>query len=426
MKKDNRFSHRLSSAKIRLVDKNGTPVSGEKVSFHLINHEFLFGCGAFDIMPLVNEMPVSHNAPASVKQLSAEEREKKKAFYQERADKWTSVFNYGTIPFYWGGYEPTEGDIQQQSRMNTARYLVEHKARVKGHPLCWHTVCADWLMQYDNKTILDKQLKRIDREVSAFKGVVDIWDVINEVVIMPIFDRYDNAVTRICKDLGRVGLVKEVFAAAHTANPEALLLINDFNLSDSYQILIDGCLNAGVPIGAIGLQTHQHQGYKGKEWLEEVLERFSVFGLPLHFTENTLVSGHLMPPHIVDLNDYQVDEWPTTPEGEERQEKEWREMYELLFAHPLVEAITGWDFADGAWLHAPSGLLRADNTEKPSYKTLKHLIHEQWTTEEELTTDADGYVCLNGYRGTYEAVWKDGRASFTLTRDADSSPIILS
>ena len=124
-------------------------------------------------------------------------------------------------------------------------------------------------MKYDNETILRKQLDRIEREVTGFKGVIDIWDVINEVVIMPIFDKYDNAVTRICKDKGRVGLIKEVFAKARQCNPEAVLLLNDFNTSINYEILIDGCLNAGVPISAIGIQSHQHQGYWGNYEPEE-------------------------------------------------------------------------------------------------------------------------------------------------------------
>ena len=47
-----------------------------------------------------------------------------------------------------------------------------------------------------------------------------------------------------------------------------------------------------------------------------------------------------MPSDIVDLNDYQVDEWPSTPEGEERQKNEWAQMYRILFEHPLVEALT--------------------------------------------------------------------------------------
>ena len=60
------------------------------------------------------------------------------------------------------------------------------------------------------------------------------------------------------------------------------------------------------------------------------------------------MSGEIMPAYIEDLNDWQVDEWPTTEEGELRQEKEWEEMYRILFADPNIKAITGWDFADGA------------------------------------------------------------------------------
>ncbi len=33
----------------------------------------------------------------------------------------------------------------------------------------------------------------------------------------------------------------------------------------------------------------------------------------MHFTETTLVSGHEMPGHIEDLNDYQIPDWPSTP-----------------------------------------------------------------------------------------------------------------
>lgn len=390
------YSHRKSSQKIQFVDAQGNVISNTDVDIKLVNHQFLFGSGAFDFLPATAKDDFG-NINFYQDQVNPEQK-----FYQDRVEKWLQIFNYGTIPFYWGGYEPTEGVIMKDSRMNAAKYLREHNAQVKGHPLCWHTVCADWLMEYDNHTILQKQLDRINREVTAFRGVIDMWDVINEAVIMPVYDRYDNAITRICKEMGRVKLIKEVFEAAHAANPNATLLINDFNLSESYRILIDGCLNAGVPISAIGIQTHQHQGYIGREKIEDILDRFSVFGLPMHFTENTLVSGELMPKHIVDLNDYQVETWPSTEEGEERQRREWREMYEILFAHPQVEAITGWDFADGAWLHAPSGLVREDNSPKPAYNELRRLVKEEWTTFGTIHTDENGIATLEGFKGEYE------------------------
>ena len=375
------ISHRKVSVKIQVKDQSGNPISGKPVHVKQTNHHFLFGCGAFDFLPHV---------------MSPSEETKK------ITDSWLEIFNYGTLPFYWGRFEPEEGKPGTEMLMNTAKYLQSKNVKVKGHPLCWHTVCADWLMKYDNKTIMEKQLQRIDREVSGFKGVIDMWDVINEVVIMPIFDKYDNAITRICKEKGRVGLIKTVFDEAHKCNPDAVLLLNDFNTSINYEILIDGCLNAGVPISAIGIQSHQHQGYWGREKLEEVLSRFEHFGLPIHFTENTLISGEIMPAYIEDLNDWQVDEWPTTPEGEERQAKEIEEMYRILFSHPLVEAITTWDFRDGAWLKAPSGYLRLDNSKKPSFEMLKNLVRGEWWTDETVTTDADGCVTLDVFKGEYE------------------------
>ena len=392
-----KLAHRKAEAKLRIVHKDGTPAINTEIAFDQMGSKFLFGCGAFDALTLMQNPD-----------------EAKKALLTDRMEKWMKLFNYGTLPFYWGRYEAKEGTTQEEPMLKAAKWLRERGVQVKGHPLCWHTACAPWLMDYSNDEILKRQLARIHREVGAFKGVVDMWDVINEVVIMPVFDKYDNAITRLCKEHGRIGLVKKVFAAAKEENPDATLLINDFNTSQAYEILIEGLLEAGVPISAIGIQSHQHQGYWGREKLEAVLERYSHFGLPIHFTENTLVSGHIMPAHIEDLNDYQIPEWPSTPEGEERQAREAVEMYSVLFEHPLVEAITTWDPVDGCWLGAPSGVMYADNTEKPVYHALHEKIHGDWETHVKLTTDKDGYVKLCGFKGDYRAAANGQTAAFTL------------
>lgn len=402
------YSHRKAQRRIRFVDASGNPIKNSRVNIQQTNHKFLFGCGAFDVLPHTNHPPKEYEAAIA-----------------DRVNKWLEVYNYGTLPFYWGGFEPKEGEVQTENRMNAAKFLQDRNVKVKGHPLCWHTVCADWLMQYDNETIFKKQIERIHRDVADFKGVVDMWDVINEVVIMPVFDKYDNAITRICKERGRVRLIKEVFAAAKETNPDATLLLNDFNTSISYEILIDGCLEAGVPISAIGIQSHQHQGYWGKDKVEEVLERFEHFGLPIHFTENTLVSGDLIPPEIQDLNDFQVKEWPSTEEGEERQKQQMEEMYRILFAHPQVEAITGWDFADGAWLNAPSGVIRKDNSVKPAYTMLKNLIKGEWWTKQEIMTDEQGYALVDGFKGEYKAVYQGKEVPFFLDDNMPETQLTL-
>ena len=232
---------------------------------------------------------------------------------------------------------------------------------------------------------------------------------------MPLYDKYDNGITRLCKARGRIKLIRDLFNQARAANPNATLLLNDFETSEAYDILVEGLLEAGVPIDAIGIQSHMHQGCWSREKTEEILERFSRFNLPLHFTEVSLVSGHIMPKSIVDLNDYQIDSWPSEPEGETRQAQEAVNLYETLFAHPLVQSITWWSFKDGLWLGAPSGLLDTNSDPKPVYHELHKLIKDDWWTgEQNLAADNSGNVTVTGFKGEYVAICEGKEIEFAL------------
>ena len=186
-----------------------------------------------------------------------------KELAERRNEHFLQVFNQATLPFYWGRFEPQRGQPDTQRILNTARWYQAQGCILKGHPLCWHTLTADWLLSLTQREILQAQIARIQRDVADFAGVIDLWDVINEAVIMPIFDRYDNGITRICRELGRIGLIRTMFETARDANPKAVLLLNDFDVSPAYDILVEGCLEAGIPIDVIGIQSHMHQGYWG-------------------------------------------------------------------------------------------------------------------------------------------------------------------
>jgi len=403
------FLHRKSSAVLTFRRPNGEPIPNARVHARQTGHEFLFGFGAFDAVEVASGL-----LPPD-----------RQAFLEERLHRMMDLFNFGTLPFYWGRFEVEEGKPETASVRAGAEWLKQRGVRLKGHPLCWHTVCAPWLLQYSNQEIIEKQMARIRREVGDFKGLIDTWDVINEVVIMPVYDRYDNAVTRIARELGQVGIVKLVFEEARKVNPGASLILNDFNTSAEYEHLIARCLDAGIPIDVIGIQSHQHQGYWGREKLLDVLERFSRFGLPVHFTENTLISGDLMPKHIEDLNDWQPKSWPSTPEGEERQKRDAEEMYSILFEAPSVEAVTVWDGVDGKWLGAPSGLMRRDHSVKPAYTRLKELIWKEWSTDTMLVTAENGEAVLEGFRGEYELELDGKKVEMTLRKDAQGLNIVL-
>lgn len=364
-------------------------------TLQLKKHKFLFGCNGFGFIDGILD-------------------KKTQNIYKER---FLEIFNAATLPFYWGRYEPNEGETGEVNIKKAAEWAVSNGLILKGHPLCWHTVCADWLLKYETPIIYKKQMARIARDVSSFSGLINTWDVINEVVIMPEFDRYDNAVSRLAKKYGAEELAISCFKQAKTSNPDSMLLLNDFNLSLKYEELIERLLDRGCPIDAIGLQTHQHQGYLGIEYIQDVLKRFSRFGLPLHFTEMTLLSGDLAPSHYEDLNDAARDKWPSTPEGELIQAEQISEIYSQIYANPLVESIVWWDMQDGHWLNAPSGLLRRDNSIKPGFSTLKRLINDEWGfPKQQVYTDKTGKISIRGPEGLYSLVINGKEFEFNLQK----------
>jgi hypothetical protein len=133
-----------------------------------------------------------------------------------------------------------------------------------------------------------------------------------------------------------------------------------------------------------------------------------------------------MPPEIDDLNDYQIPEWPSTPEGEERQAKEAALHYKTLFSNPNVESITWWDFVDGTWLGAPAGFVTKDNRVKPIYNEIHGLIkNEWWSKPVTAVTNNNGTVSITGYLGDYELTCRGKKISFTIDKINDVVTLVV-
>jgi GH35 family endo-1,4-beta-xylanase len=374
-------------------------------------HAFGFGNIGADLVPFTNGEP--HTTATAEPELLAR--------------RWLELFNRVTLPFYWSRFEPRPGVPDTVRLSRAASWFVERGVRVKGHPLVWHTLAPPWLLELPGPEVEAVIRARVRREVSDFAGLIDEWDAVNEAVIMPVFEKEANAVTELARRLGRVEMVRLAFETAAEANPAARLVLNDFDLSADYEVLVEECLAAGVPIHALGLQTHMHQGYRGEQAIVEVLDRFARFGLPLQLTETTLVSGDLMPGHIVDLNDHQVSSWPSTPEGEARQADELERHYRSVLAHPQVESLTYWGITDaGAWLGAPAGLVRADGTPKPGYDALhRHIRGEWWLPPTPVRTDAQGRLRVRGFAGDYRLADGGAGAGFALVPGTTALDVTL-
>ena len=318
-------AHRLVDATVTLVDEGGLAVSEQPVVVSQRRHAFTFGCTGFEAIPLAND------------ELTGDAQDGVAALY----DRWLELFNTATLPFYWGRFEPERG---RPTPAAPRRGPLVHRRGVRrqgpsavlAHGDGAVAVRADRTTRSRRPrspgSSARSRTSRPDRHVGRDQRGRD------HAGVRPVRERHHPSRPRARPRRDRPAGVRR----GARGQPAATLLINDFDLSADYERLIEDCLEAGITIDAIGMQSHMHQGYWGEERTLELLERFARFGLPLHWTETTLVSGELMPPEIVDLNDYQVDDWPTTPEGEARQADEVERHYRTLVGHPAVAAITWW------------------------------------------------------------------------------------
>jgi GH35 family endo-1,4-beta-xylanase len=388
--------HRRADVRLNLTDSHGASMPNKNVQIHQTQHHFLFGCNLF--------------------KLHKQETAEQKKVYE---DAWLGLFNFATLPFYWGRYEPVQGRPQVDELSALAAWCHQHDVTPKGHPLVW-TIEPEWISEpfsppdgewasegqtADAKSLLDS---RIRREVQAFKGKVEMWDVINEVVNGPNQARERGALclSQLYDRYGQHELIRRSFEVAREANPEATLLINEHRRFTGYEELLNDALDSGVQIDAIGLQSHMLHRYWGTEELWEVCERFAKYGLPIHFTEVSIPSGiDLLDAenHLTAAEDVTTTRWKISPQHEEMQAERVIAWYTTLFSHPAVEAITWWDLTDrNAFQGAPIGLLRPDTSRKPAYTALEALIKEQWWTKPISTrTDDKGHLRLEGFLGKY-------------------------
>ncbi len=373
--------YRKGDLVVEVRDEQGRPVDGAKVTVEQTRHKFLFGCNIF----LWGRARTEHE----------------ETLYRER---FSALFNYATLPFYWFSYERVRGRPQHQRVRAIALWCHEHGITPKGHPLAWNYADPPWLPD-DLDTVRQLQYQRVEDCVSRFRGLIDYWDVVNEATQFDraAFWKRAPKLTRMWQQTGRVEFTAECFRRARKANPQATLLINDYRVDKGYEKVIEQLQDEqGRPLfDVIGIQSHMHAGTWSNRKIWQVCERFAKFGVPLHFTETTILSES--PERQGRGHHRGRGQWVTTPEGERWQAREVERFYTLLFSHPAVEAVTWWDFSDqSAWLGAPAGLLRKDMSPKPAYQRLLQLVKKRWWTGPAThTTSQAGKASFRVFLGEY-------------------------
>ena len=363
--------YRMGTLTVQVRDAKGKPIKNARVELHMKRHAFLFGCNFFELRP-------QDDTPGQVKYRS----------------EFASLFNYATLPFYWGSFEPTRGQPTYERLDAMADWCIKHGITPKGHPLVWHEVYPSWAPAEPDAAIPLLRARATDI-VSHYRNRIHYWDVINEAANGASFTPANGESRWIARD-GAPSVVETALGwarkAAGPATPETFLY-NDYETGAANVALLTQMEKDKALPDAIGIQSHMHDGVWPLAKIWSICETFARFDRPLHFTETTVLSGPK-----------QEGGWHTTAEGERAQADYVAKFYTLLFSHPSLRAITWWDFSDAAaWKDAPAGLLRKDMTPKPAYDRLVKLIRHDWWTDETGMAGKDGKYSAQAFYGEYTA-----------------------
>ncbi len=388
--------YRKGKALINLAFKNGVPVDIEKVTISQVSQDFLFGAIIFDLV---------------------------------RGDGWTEtqknhfksrfkdIFNYATFPFYWGPYEKQAGHPDWQSNQEVIEWCHANHITMKGHPLGWthQAGMPEWMYNFPYKLANDFYKTRVYQTVYGLQEHVKMWDVVNEaphtvnwrqaLKISP-----ENHDKRYRTDIPLDSIapwVEQSHRWAHEANPDAQLVVNDFEqIADKkyrqrFYDFVKLLQERETPMHGIGIQAHEpRQMWYPPEEVWNTLNLYQEFGVPLHITEIIYQSG----------GKEITGGWREGTWDENAQAEAAEELYRLCFGHPSVESINWWGFYEpDAWLEG-GGLVDENFNPKPVYKRLQKLIKEEWMTNLNLHDLSDGSIEFNGFYGKYRVrvMSKDG------------------
>ena len=233
--------YRKGNKKLRLLDKNGTPIKNSKVKLSQKTHEFRFGANIFMLDELETE-------------------EKNEKYKKHFAD----LFNMATLPFYWDSLEPERGkpryakDSPKVYRRPATDLCIEfcekHGIEPREHALAYEQWFPTWL-KGESTDVVKRELERRMAEISErYADKIPTIEVTNEMISW--WNRY---VTEFYNDHD---YVPYCFKLAEKYFPTNELCINeatpfcwtDFcSIHCAYYSYIENAILKGARIDAIGM-----------------------------------------------------------------------------------------------------------------------------------------------------------------------------
>ena len=378
------LSHRMRS--VRLV--TGLPYT--RVRVRMLKHAFPFGS-------MTKEPRSSGEAQISLRETIDE---------QNQQDIFLANFNYSVSgnqmkwyaqqPDWWSGSPhqtgyATPGQHRYDTTDNWAGFMASQSIPMRGHAIFWGEKAdneqtptdlmhdPDWVEALGTDALywMEQRAKSI---VGRYAGHVDDWDFVNELWHGDWYrDTFGAAITKQMADW-----VLE-------ANPNARLWYNEYNMldntsnSEQFRTLLEQLILEGVPVDGIGCQAHFGSAPDAVT-VKAALDILDDLGRPIMLTEFDVGWG--------------ADNSDAARELEEADGLE--AVYRTAFEHEAVTGIIMWGFWEGNHWQPQRALWLNDWTPTAQALRYQSLVLDEWWTDAQLVTDANGNLQFAAFAGEYE------------------------
>lgn len=249
----------------------------------------------------------------------------------------------------FGPLRPSPTSFIFQDADALVAFAEQHGMKIRGHNFVWHHQLPSWFASDVNK-VNAKQVM-IDHILTVggrYKGKIQSWDVVNEAL-----NPSDGLPGGLRKSpwLELIGpdYIETAFRAAKMADPQAKLTYNDYGIEYDYPdadkkrndllVLLRGLKNKGVPVDALGIQSHLAAGSGARfgGGVCALIDAVQALGMEVYITE-------------MDVNDDKV-----VTDDVAARDRAVAEIYEDYLDDVLqsraVKAVLTWGFTDRyTWL----------------------------------------------------------------------------